>query len=118
MDEAQVNARRTWQIAVSNGAGQCGWRVRVSNREPYPGPVHDRVKSRAAIGLVAGDDYVIRPFGLEEVMLWLRAILRRTAGLEPDPWQPRLRLDVDAHRAHRAGVKFIRVRQNSACSSI
>lgn len=61
-------------------------------------------------GLSAGgDDYVTKPFSIEEVLLRIQAILRRT-GPEPpaDGRQGFLRyadleLDEDAHEVHRAG---------------
>lgn len=61
-------------------------------------------------GLTAGgDDYVTKPFSLEEVLARLRGLVRR-AGLVQDPKGPRrgLRfadvvLDEDAHEVHRAG---------------
>ncbi|WP_069160401.1 response regulator transcription factor [Nocardia altamirensis] len=69
----------------------------------------DAVEDRIA-GLVAGgDDYVSKPFSLEEVVLRLRAILRRTAPDEPDDrvfTYADLRLDVDAHTATRAGEEI------------
>jgi len=56
---------------------------------------------------VGGDDYVTKPFGLEEVVARIRAILRRTHGAEEDDGVVRvadLVLDEDAHEVHRAGV--------------
>ena len=57
---------------------------------------------------VGGDDYVTKPFGLEEVVARIRAILRRTRGSETED-DGTLRvgdlvLDEDAHEVHRAGV--------------
>ncbi len=58
---------------------------------------------------VGGDDYVTKPFGLEEVVARIRAILRRThAGQSEDDGTVRvadLVLDEDAHEVHRAGVE-------------
>ncbi|CED90509.1 MULTISPECIES: response regulator transcription factor [Actinomyces] len=58
---------------------------------------------------VGGDDYVTKPFGLEEVVARIRAILRRTRALEgEDDGMVRvadLTLDEDAHEVHRAGVE-------------
>ncbi|GFH66048.1 MULTISPECIES: response regulator transcription factor [Streptomyces] len=67
--------------------------------------VEDRI-----IGLSSGgDDYVTKPFHVQEVLLRVRAILRRT-GLPPAPADARpvlayadLTLDEDAHEVHRAG---------------
>ncbi|MBO3748151.1 response regulator transcription factor [Streptosporangiaceae bacterium NEAU-GS5] len=67
--------------------------------------VEDRVK-----GLLLGaDDYVTKPFSLEEVVLRIRAILRRSrAGARAaDDAALRyadLELDADAHEVRRAGV--------------
>jgi two-component system OmpR family response regulator len=69
----------------------------------------DAVEDRVA-GLTAGaDDYVTKPFSLEEVVLRIRAILRRS---RPGPAAPGdagvlryadLELDEDAHEVRRAG---------------
>lgn len=56
---------------------------------------------------VGGDDYVTKPFGLEEVIARIRAILRRTMGSEEDDAFLRvgdLVIDEDAHEVTRAGV--------------
>jgi two-component system, OmpR family, response regulator len=66
--------------------------------------VDDRIK-----GLTIGaDDYVTKPFNIEEVLLRIQAILRRTLG--PDTLLPDtvvryadLELDETAHEVHRAG---------------
>lgn len=56
-----------------------------------------------------GDDYVTKPFHIEEVLLRIEAILRRTASdAEPFVTEPVLRyadleLDEAAHEVHRAG---------------
>ncbi len=68
----------------------------------------DDVTDRVA-GLSAGaDDYVTKPFSLEEVVLRVRAILRRAApapARQPDTVlrYADLELDEDAHRVHRGG---------------
>ena len=54
-----------------------------------------------------GDDYVTKPFGLEEVVARIRAILRRTLGESGDDGKLRvadLVIDEDAHEVTRAGV--------------
>ncbi|WP_344472469.1 response regulator transcription factor [Nonomuraea monospora] len=64
--------------------------------------VEDRVQ-----GLTLGaDDYVAKPFSLEEVVLRIRAILRRSRALpEPDVLRyADLELDPHAHEVRRAGV--------------
>jgi len=57
---------------------------------------------------VGGDDYVTKPFSLEEVVARIRAILRRTApGGEDDAAVLRyadLELDDDTHEVRRAGT--------------
>ena len=56
-----------------------------------------------------GDDYVTKPFGLEEVVARIRAILRRTMGAEEDDAFLRvgdLVIDEDAHEVTRAGVQI------------
>ncbi|MFG2431141.1 response regulator transcription factor [Streptomyces sp. NPDC048590] len=68
--------------------------------------VEDRI-----IGLSSGgDDYVTKPFHVQEVLLRIRAILRRSAGpaTAPPAERPPLRyadliLDQDAHEVRRAG---------------
>ncbi|MEV5178075.1 response regulator transcription factor, partial [Streptomyces flaveolus] len=58
---------------------------------------------------VGGDDYVSKPFSIEEVLLRIEAILRRTAPVDaalPPPSVLRyadLELDEGAHEVHRAG---------------
>lgn len=55
---------------------------------------------------VGGDDYVTKPFGLEEVVARIRAILRRTMATDGDDGILRiadLELDEDAHEVRRAG---------------
>ena len=58
---------------------------------------------------VGGDDYVTKPFGLEEVIARIRAILRRTRAVEGEDdgilKVADLILDEDAHEVHRAGVE-------------
>lgn len=57
---------------------------------------------------VGGDDYVTKPFSLEEVVARIRAVLRRTQDGEPeDDMTLRvadLELDEDSHEVRRAGV--------------
>jgi two-component system OmpR family response regulator len=69
--------------------------------------VEDRISGLA----VGGDDYVTKPFSLEEVVLRIRAILRRSpAQRAPETGRPRpvlryadLHLDEEAHEVRRAG---------------
>lgn len=55
---------------------------------------------------VGGDDYVTKPFGLEEVVARINAILRRTKGSTDDDGIIRvgdIELDEDAYEVRRAG---------------
>ncbi|WP_215522597.1 response regulator transcription factor [Varibaculum prostatecancerukia] len=55
---------------------------------------------------VGGDDYVTKPFGLEEVVARINAILRRTRGIAGEDAVIRvadIALDEDAHEVRRAG---------------
>jgi two-component system OmpR family response regulator len=69
--------------------------------------VDDRISGLA----VGGDDYVTKPFSLEELVLRIRAILRRSAATKaPDTGRPRrllryadLQIDEEAHEVRRAG---------------
>ncbi|MFI7106601.1 response regulator transcription factor [Nonomuraea sp. NPDC050227] len=68
----------------------------------------DAVPDRIAGLTAGGDDYVTKPFSLEEVVLRLRAILRRTRPPEEQADDGVLRyadleLDVHAHTVRRAG---------------
>jgi two-component system, OmpR family, response regulator len=67
----------------------------------------DAVEDRIS-GLTVGDDYVTKPFSLEEVVLRIKAILRRCgAGAGPGDGgvlrYADLELDEDAHEVRRAG---------------
>ncbi|MFF3500268.1 response regulator transcription factor [Streptomyces sp. NPDC003247] len=66
----------------------------------------DRLRGLGA----GGDDYVSKPFSLEEVLLRIEAILRRTGARTPESRPEKtvlryadLELDEDAHEVHRAG---------------
>ncbi|HEX9683010.1 MAG TPA: response regulator transcription factor [Acidimicrobiales bacterium] len=66
------------------------------------------VSDRVA-GLDAGaDDYLVKPFALEELLARVRALLRRTDVTEPAEVLAvgDLRLDPAAHRAERAGTRI------------
>jgi len=57
---------------------------------------------------VGGDDYVTKPFSLEEVVARIRAVLRRTQTVEPEDEDTVLRvadleLDEDRHEVSRGG---------------
>jgi two-component system OmpR family response regulator len=60
---------------------------------------------------VGGDDYVTKPFSLEEVIARIRAVLRRTRGEQDDHATLRfhdLELDEDTHEVRR-GLRLIEV---------
>lgn len=64
--------------------------------------VDDKIKGLT----VGGDDYVTKPFSLEEVIARIRAVLRRTKGEIDDSAMLRfedLELDEDSHDVRRAG---------------
>lgn len=66
----------------------------------------DDISDRVAGLTVGGDDYVTKPFSLEEVVARIRAVLRRT-GAGADPHAGRLvfhdlELDEDSHEVRRA----------------
>ena len=68
----------------------------------------DAVEDRIAGLTAGGDDYVTKPFSLEEVVLRLRAILRRTrvldgALLDGHLGYSDLSMDEDAHEVRRGG---------------
>jgi two-component system OmpR family response regulator len=85
-------------------------------REQIPGlpllllTAKDAVEDRIAGLTAGGDDYVTKPFSLEEVVLRLRALLRRT-GVAAEPGAARivvgdLVLDEDSHEVTRAGTEI------------
>ena len=64
--------------------------------------VDDRVKGLT----IGGDDYITKPFSLEEVVARIRAVLRRTRQDEPEDGTIRfhdLELNEDSHEVRRAG---------------
>jgi two-component system OmpR family response regulator len=67
----------------------------------------DAVEDRIAGLTAGGDDYVTKPFSLEEVVLRLRALLRRTQVAEAGSGSVLtvgdLTLDEDSREVHRAG---------------
>ena len=68
----------------------------------------DRVEDRVQGLTLGADDYVAKPFSLEEVVLRIRAILRRSRGGPPRDDVLRyadLELDAHAHEVRRAGVR-------------
>ncbi|MVU81034.1 response regulator [Nocardia sp. ET3-3] len=70
----------------------------------------DSVEDRIAGLTAGGDDYVTKPFSIEEVVLRLRALLRR-AGIATEDSDTRLvvgdlTLDEDSHEVTRGGVEI------------
>ncbi len=68
----------------------------------------DAVEDRIAGLTAGGDDYVTKPFSLEEVVARLRGLMRRTAILAPDDNESLLvvgdlTLDEDSHEVMRGG---------------
>jgi two-component system OmpR family response regulator len=67
----------------------------------------DATEDRISGLTLGGDDYVTKPFSLDEVIARIKAVLRRTARPEPAP-APRLvfadlELDTETHEVWRAG---------------
>ena len=67
----------------------------------------DETQDKVAGLTVGGDDYVTKPFSLEEVVARIRAVLRRTHGGTESTVDSALvvgdlRLDEDSHEVHRA----------------
>ncbi|UXA17450.1 response regulator transcription factor [Mycobacterium sp. SMC-4] len=68
----------------------------------------DSLQDKIAGLTLGGDDYVTKPFSLEEVVARLRVILRRSGLRSPDPRTSRLtfadiELDEDTHEVWKAG---------------
>ena len=70
----------------------------------------DAVGDRIAGLTAGGDDYVTKPFSLEEVIARLRALLRRSGATEPKSDSTLtvgdLTLDEDSHEVRRAGEEI------------
>ncbi|MFD7025778.1 response regulator transcription factor [Promicromonospora sukumoe] len=70
----------------------------------------DAVEDRVSGLTAGGDDYVTKPFSLEEVVARLRGLLRRRGATGPDEDAVLavgdLRLDEDAHEVWRAGEEI------------
>jgi two-component system OmpR family response regulator len=73
----------------------------------------DSVEDRISGLTVGADDYVAKPFSLEEVVLRIRAILRRSSGLLDEQQLvdggvlrfADLEMDEDAHEVRRGGIR-------------
>jgi len=93
-----------------------GFQLAGRLRSSRPVPVlfltaRDAVEDRISGLTVGADDYVTKPFSLEELVLRIRAILRRSLGEgAPEVGGPLayadLELDEDAHEARRAGRRI------------
>ncbi len=88
-------------------------RIRSDSADTTPVPVlfltaRDAVEDRIAGLTAGGDDYVTKPFSIEELVLRLRGLLRRTnAATEADSSTITvgdLTLDEDSREVHRAGM--------------
>ena len=89
--------------------------VRRLRREGPPSPsgpppvlfltARDAAADRISGLRAGGDDYVTKPFDLEELVLRIRAIMRRAGGRQPDDLLAvgDLRLDPGSHHVTRAG---------------
>ena len=71
----------------------------------------DETQDKVAGLTVGGDDYVTKPFSLEEVVARIRAVLRRTHGgsettVDSSLVVADLRLDEDSHEVHRGDVNI------------
>ncbi|XVQ15858.1 response regulator transcription factor [Spirillospora sp. CA-255316] len=97
-------------LAVTEGLRAAGVRTPILFLTAL-GEVSDRIAGLAA----GGDDYVTKPFSLEEVLLRVQAILRRSGSGDGDGTRrdgvlryADLELDEAAHEVHRAG-EYIRL---------
>ena len=71
----------------------------------------DSVSDRVAGLTAGGDDYVTKPFSLEEVVARLRGLMRRAGTAQANDVEPILRvgdlsLNEDSHEVERAGVQI------------
>jgi two-component system, OmpR family, response regulator len=86
-------------------------RLRATGQPPVPVlflTARDAVEDRISGLTIGADDYVTKPFSLEEVVLRVRAILRRSRAATQESGTAVLRyadleLDEEAHEVHRAG---------------
>ncbi len=86
-------------------------RLRATGQPPVPVlflTARDAVEDRISGLTIGADDYVTKPFSLEEVVLRVRAILRRSRAAPQEPGTAVLRyadleLDEEAHEVRRAG---------------
>jgi two-component system, OmpR family, response regulator len=79
---------------------------RDGNRVPVIFLTAKDTKEDKVTGLtIGGDDYMTKPFGLEELAARVRTVLRRTRSAPPEPVLAfaDLTLDQDTYEVHRAG---------------
>ncbi|MEO3810525.1 response regulator transcription factor [Sphaerisporangium sp. B11E5] len=83
-------------------------RLRDLARPPVPVlflTARDSPRDKVTGLTLGGDDYVTKPFDLEELIARIRAVLRRTGSPEASTLVVGdLELDPEAHQTHRAGV--------------
>jgi two-component system OmpR family response regulator len=87
-------------------------RLRANNSQGRNGPVpvlfltaRDQQADKVTGLSLGADDYVTKPFDLEELVARIRAILRRTTGYHPEVLTVGdLALDIEGHQVTRAGV--------------
>jgi two-component system, OmpR family, response regulator len=84
--------------------------VRRLRQDGYEVPVifltaRDTMADKVAGLTIGGDDYITKPFGLEELAARIRTVLRRTRGatIERVLTFADLRLDQDSYEVHRGG---------------
>ncbi|WP_367048607.1 response regulator transcription factor [Streptomyces sp. Je 1-332] len=89
-------------------------RERPAGRQEHP-PVlfltaRDAAEDRISGLKVGGDDYVTKPFNLEELILRIQAVLRRTSGLQREDHRLTvgdLEMDIDSHHVTRGGMPVL-----------
>ena len=71
----------------------------------------DAIEDRVAGLIAGGDDYVTKPFSLEELVARLRALLRRSVAVRADATNVitvgELSLDEDSHEVNRGGAEIM-----------
>jgi len=74
----------------------------------------DAVPDRVAGFQAGGDDYLVKPFATEELLVRVRALLRRTRPPGRELAHRDLRLDPSAHKAMRGGREIVLTARESA----
>lgn len=113
LDEArQLLARSAFDalvldVELPDGIGYdlLDWLRARDNRTPVLFlTVRDSIRERIAAFDRGADDFVVKPFVMEELISRLRAVIRRSAGQASSNWQVGpLRIDVASHIAHMHG---------------